>query len=57
MCLMVLFCLTRIHGVTVAEMPLIATCSEYRRQGMCRRLIDAIEKVLMVPHRSALVEP
>ncbi|KAJ6819955.1 uncharacterized protein M6B38_398600 [Iris pallida] len=36
----------RVHGVTVAEMPLIATCTERRGQGMCRRLVRAIEEIL-----------
>ncbi|PIN16560.1 Histone acetyltransferase [Handroanthus impetiginosus] len=34
----------RIHGVTVAELPLVATCSRNRRQGLCRRLINSIEE-------------
>ncbi|RWR89010.1 GNAT domain-containing protein [Cinnamomum micranthum f. kanehirae] len=36
----------RVHGVMVAEMPLIATCSQHRRQGMCRRLMSVIEEML-----------
>ena len=37
---------SRVHGVTVAEMPLIATCGNYRCQGMCRRLMTVIKEVL-----------
>ncbi|KAG8364871.1 hypothetical protein BUALT_Bualt18G0043500 [Buddleja alternifolia] len=36
----------RIHGVKVAELPLVATCSKHRRQGMCRHLINSIEETL-----------
>ncbi|WVZ85717.1 hypothetical protein U9M48_032608 [Paspalum notatum var. saurae] len=36
----------RLHGAIVAEMPLVATCTENRQQGMCRRLLDYIEEML-----------
>ncbi|XP_039772911.1 uncharacterized protein LOC120641022 isoform X2 [Panicum virgatum] len=39
-------CRCRLHGAIVAEMPLVATCTENRQQGMCRRLMDYIEEML-----------
>ncbi|KAG0525841.1 hypothetical protein BDA96_06G092200 [Sorghum bicolor] len=36
----------RLHGTIVAEMPLVATSTENRQQGMCRRLMDYIEEML-----------
>ncbi|CAH9066702.1 unnamed protein product [Cuscuta epithymum] len=35
----------RIHGTKVVELPSIATCSKSCRMGMCRRLMNCIEKV------------
>ncbi|XP_058075045.1 uncharacterized protein LOC131223614 isoform X2 [Magnolia sinica] len=36
----------RIFGAKVAEMPLIATRVQYRQQGMCRLLMNELEKML-----------
>ncbi|KAE9586848.1 putative histone acetyltransferase chromatin regulator PHD family [Lupinus albus] len=36
----------RIYGQRVAEVPLVATRSQFRRQGMCRILMNGIENLL-----------
>ncbi|KAK6117019.1 hypothetical protein DH2020_049263 [Rehmannia glutinosa] len=47
----------RIHGKRVAEVPLVATRSHYRRLGMCRILMNELEKKLMELGVESLVLP
>ncbi|XP_073144074.1 uncharacterized protein [Henckelia pumila] len=47
----------RIHGKKVAEVPLIATRFKYRRLGMCRLLMNVLEKKLVELGVERLVLP
>ncbi|PKA60272.1 chromodomain-helicase-DNA-binding protein 4 [Apostasia shenzhenica] len=37
----------RVYGEKIAEMPLVGTRVKYRRQGMCRLLVNELEKLLL----------